>query len=90
MKEQILIAIYKDSVIPSYQFLIKKYPKLNISQVRAEVIDYQIEKYGFQLCNNYIEKTQKQVQRCVANRNRNFIKNIKMEDLWKIKYMNIY
>ena len=58
MKENILFAMLKDKPVLSHQELKKKYPNVNVSDLRLRIINYQVITYGYQIDKNirYVDK----------------------------------
>lgn len=51
-REDILFHFMKNKVIPSGDEMRERYPNIDVTELRARIINYQIEKYGGQLDHN--------------------------------------
>lgn len=49
MKEDILFAMLKDKPVLKRKEFEKKYPNVNVSDLRLRIINYQVMRYGIQL-----------------------------------------
>lgn len=69
-KEDILFAMLKDKVVMPSGELKKRYPNVNIFDLRLRIINYQVMKYGAQLDQNVDYATKQEVDKAKENAKR--------------------